>query len=283
VTHEDGLVAAFGDSAPRSTPSTLAIAAWADALGVRWVSVEEAPFASGTRVTAPVAGFTRLALGHARVYVSHGPFGAPAQPGHAHCDLFAFELDVAGHRVIVDPGVHAYHDEALRQATRASAEHASPSILGREQAEIWSRFRCGWKPRGIEARWSADRLEAQARAFGPHAPHTLRRTLSAIAAAEGAGSGRAFEVVDRIEGAEAVTVALPLAPEMSILARDATTITIGDGRPRLRVTAHEGTMDVEPAVVSHRFGACTPSQRVRLRGAGGVRYTLTPIGSEGAR
>jgi hypothetical protein len=275
VTHEDGLVAAFGDSAPRSTPHTATIAAWADALGVRWASVEATPFASGTRATLPVSGFTRITQGDAQLFLSHGPFGAPAQPGHAHCDLFAFELDVAGHRVIVDPGVHAYHDESLRRATRASAEHATPSIPGREQAEIWSRFRCGWKPRGVEARWTSDRLEGQARAFGPHEPLTVRRTIASV--------GTSFEIVDRIDGAQEVEVALPLAPTMTVRERDTMRLVIGDATPRLRVTVEEGRADVEPAVVSHRFGACVPAERVRLRGAGTVRYTLTPVGPEGAR
>jgi hypothetical protein len=267
VAHEDDRVAAFGDSAPLSAPSVREIVSWADALGVRWERASSSPFGAGERRTLPVSGFTRASVGHATLFVSHGPFGAPSQPGHAHCDLFAIELDVAGRRVIVDPGVHAYHDERWRTETRASAAHATPSLRGREQAEVWSRFRCGWRPRAIETRFGEAHLEGEARAFGPHDPRTLRRRVRV--------EGDAFEVEDRIEGEREIEVALPLAPGLSVVRDGERAVRVEvDGDAVLRVTLREGRLDVEDAHVSHRFGARSPAPRLRLRGGGSVAYTL---------
>lgn len=269
VAHEDDRVAAFGDSAPLSAPSVRDVIAWADALGVRWAPSPAVPFGAGERRTLPVSGLTRATLGDATLFVSHGPFGAPSQPGHAHCDLFAIELDVGGRRVIVDPGVHAYHDERWRTETRASSAHATPSLPGREQAEIWSRFRCGWRPRAIETRFGEAHLEGEARAFGPHEPHVLHRRVRAL--------GPTLEVEDRVEGAAEIEVALPLAPGLELVREGARAVRVeADGAALLRVVLAAGALDVEEAHVSHRFGARTPAPRLRLRGAGAVAYTLVP-------
>jgi hypothetical protein len=271
VTHADDLVAAFGDSAPRSTPRTSSFARWADALGLR--SAAPAPEAAGAhrRSTLPGAGFSKVAGARYDAFVTHGPFGAPAQPGHAHCDLFAFEMDVSGQRVVVDPGVHAYHDPDARLETRRTRAHATPTLEGpqhSEQAEIWSRFRCGWRPRSIEARWHADSLVCEARAFGPHHVRTLRRTFRF--------APHQLCISDEVEGASDISAAIPLAPGLTAapspggaVVRDAA------GRHVLEVWASRGVgLRIERAEVSHRFGARTPAQRLRLRGPGRVEYTL---------
>lgn len=273
VTHADDAVAAFGDSAPRSTPRTSAMSTWARALGLRAVSPAIHDAGALRRSTLPRSGFSALRGERYDAFVTHGPFGAPSQPGHAHCDLFAFELDVAGRRVVVDPGVHAYHDPAARHACRTGRAHATPILEGPgldtvEQAEIWSRFRCGWRPRSIEARWQDDLLRCEARAFGPHHAHTLRRTLRF--------EPGAVHVADAIEGASEISTAIPLAPGLEAI-RVLAGAEVRDeaGRVWLEVrTASPGTLEIEAAEVSHRFGARTPATRLRLRGAGRVEYTL---------
>jgi hypothetical protein len=225
------------------------------------------------RSTLPRSGFSVLRGDGYDAFVTHGPFGAPAQPGHAHCDLFAFELDVRGRRIVVDPGVHAYHDPSARLASRTGRAHATPILEGAgletvEQAEIWSRFRCGWRPRSIEARWEAESLRCEARAFGPHHAHTLRRTLRF--------EPRTVHISDAIDGAAEISTAIPLAPGL-VAARVASGIEVRDstGCLALDVRARTpGALEIEAAEVSHRFGARNPATRLRLRGAGRVEYTL---------
>jgi hypothetical protein len=202
------------------------------------------------------------------VLITHGPFGAPSQPGHAHCDLFAFELDLGGRRVIVDPGVHAYHDERWRSETRRSHGHPTPSIEDREQAEIWSRFRCGWRPRSIEARWAGDRLTCEARAFGPHHTTTLRRAMQL--------SPHEIRVEDAIDGCASISSALPLARDLTAEPESerAVRVSRAGGSVLCVQLLSEGRVTIEHAEVSHRFGARVPAQRLRLHGPGRVEYTL---------
>src|SRR5688500_6439787 len=49
----------------------------------------------------------RTADGH-YIICDAGPIGPGYQPGHAHGDIFSFELSYFGHRVIVDSGVYDY-------------------------------------------------------------------------------------------------------------------------------------------------------------------------------
>ncbi len=277
ITHADDHVAAFGDSAPLSAPTRGSIAAWADAMALRPTATATHACGSRTRRTLPRSGFSRITGDAFDLFVSHGPFGAPAQPGHAHCDLFAFELDVGGERVVADPGVHAYHDETWRTRTRASHSHATPSLEGREQAEIWSRFRCGWRPRSIEARWSGERLTCEARAFGPHDARTVRRTLHV--------GDEALRIEDAIDGSDTMNAAIPLAPDLAV---------VMDGERRARVTRNgasvltvhlesEGRIGVETGAVSHRFGARLEAPRLRLHGPGRIEYTLLLPPLSGAR
>ena len=273
VTHVDDAVAAFGDSAPSSSPRTSAMSAWAATMGL-WASAPTEHRAGALRrKTLSRSGFSALRGARYDAFVTHGPFGAPAQPGHAHCDLFGFELDIGGRRVVVDPGVHAYHDPVARHASRTSRAHATPVLEGHgleaiEQAEIWSRFRCGWRPRSIEARWQDDTLLCEARAFGPHHPHTIRRRVRFEVAA--------VSVVDDIEGARDMSTAIPLAPGLTpTLTASGADVHDTAGALVLQVRANApATLEIEAGEVSHRFGARAPAARLRLRGPGRVEYTL---------
>lgn len=88
------------------------------------------------------AGYYGYAAANAdRLVVDCGIPGPRHQPGHAHCDLLSFELDVAGEPVVVDSGVHGYDDDPLREYARSTRAHNTIMIGDREQSEIWGTFR----------------------------------------------------------------------------------------------------------------------------------------------
>lgn len=70
-----------------------------------------------------------------------GKIGPDYIPGHAHADMFNFELSLRGHRVIVDAGVHDYEVSEARRYCRSTAAHNTVEIDGRDQCEMWSAFR----------------------------------------------------------------------------------------------------------------------------------------------
>ncbi len=81
-----------------------------------------------------------------------GSIGPDYIPGHAHADIFSFELSANGHRVIVDSGVYDYEMGASRDYCRSTRAHNTVEIAGQDQCEMWAAFRVGRRgyPRNIE-------------------------------------------------------------------------------------------------------------------------------------
>lgn len=90
-----------------------------------------------------------------------GKIGPDYIPGHAHADIFSFELSLRGHRVIVDAGVHDYEISELRQYCRGTAAHNTVEINGADQCEMWSAFRIARRgyPKVIKYRYYEDGFE----------------------------------------------------------------------------------------------------------------------------
>jgi hypothetical protein len=78
-----------------------------------------------------------------RLIVDAGPPGPRHQPGHAHCDMLSFELDLAGLPFAVDSGVHGYVGDPYREYVRSTRAHNTVMVAGREQHELWGAFRMG--------------------------------------------------------------------------------------------------------------------------------------------
>ena len=70
-----------------------------------------------------------------------GPIGPDYIPGHAHGDMFGFELSLGGRRVIVDAGVYDYVRSRMRAYCRSTAAHNTVEIDGQDQCELWDVFR----------------------------------------------------------------------------------------------------------------------------------------------
>jgi len=70
-----------------------------------------------------------------------GRIGPDYIPGHAHADIFSFELSLRGRRVIVDAGVHDYEVSETRRYCRSTAAHNTVEIDGQDQCEMWGAFR----------------------------------------------------------------------------------------------------------------------------------------------
>ncbi|MBA7680907.1 hypothetical protein ES703_89228 [subsurface metagenome] len=74
--------------------------------------------------------------------------------GHAHADMFSFEMSLKGHRVIVDSGVHDYEVSPMRRYCRSTKAHNTVEIDGQDQCEMWAAFRVARRGRPHDVKWT---------------------------------------------------------------------------------------------------------------------------------
>ena len=154
LIHPDGRIALLNDSAfdIYNTPEQL-FSYVQDLLGntnADCNTIKTGPFA------LPDAGYYGF-RGQDGTYIicDAAPIGPDYMPGHAHADIFSFELSLKGHRVVVDSGVHDYDVSQTRQYCRSTKAHNTIEINEHDQCEMWAAFRVGrrgyprdvnWKP-----------------------------------------------------------------------------------------------------------------------------------------
>ncbi|MFZ2654919.1 MAG: alginate lyase family protein [Victivallales bacterium] len=133
-----------------------------------------------------------------------GKIGPDYIPGHAHADMLSFEMSLAGHRVIVDTGVHDYEVSEARRYFRSTSAHNTVEINGQDQCEMWGAFRVGRRGYPTDVRWqpSAEgfRLEAAHNGYRHLSGAPIHRRIYEWNQADG------LKVVDRIESSRVTKV-----------------------------------------------------------------------------
>ncbi len=72
-----------------------------------------------------------------------GEIGPESLPAHAHCDLLNVQVGVGESMWFTDSGNFDYEDSDARQFCRSSMAHNLLTVDGKNQCEIWSKFRMG--------------------------------------------------------------------------------------------------------------------------------------------
>jgi|GEM_PF-1123632 len=129
MTHPDGAMALFGDSALSAYPI-----------------ISEKPSGQVNEAVHHLtdSGYEIRRWGDGNYFVMKLCGPAPAwQPGHSHCDTLSFELSLIGERVVVDSGCGSYQNPAIRRYCRGTAAHNVAWINGHEQSEWGGAFRFG--------------------------------------------------------------------------------------------------------------------------------------------
>lgn len=152
MTHPDGQIALLNDSAfgIYNEPGKLIEYA--------------ASLLQDRRMCADISTGT-FSLKHAGYYVSSShdgnyiicdaaKIGPTYIPGHAHADIFSFEMSLKGHRVIVDSGIYDYEISSTRQYCRSTKAHNTIEISGHDQCEMWAAFRVAHRGRPHDVKWT---------------------------------------------------------------------------------------------------------------------------------
>lgn len=125
LCHADGEPALFNDGWHGEVP--------------RWTG----PPPPGGLCLLPRGGYARLSSGTDLCLMDAGPPGPRANPGHGHADFLSLEIDLAGHRVIVDPGTSDYRDGSVRNHERSAAAHNGPCYRRVEPLRFPGPFKVG--------------------------------------------------------------------------------------------------------------------------------------------
>lgn len=146
MCHPDGQIALFNDSALGVYPEPGKVTAFAAAAIDREASLQ-------ARTELPDAGyFIGRGAAESGVFCDAGPLGPDYLPGHAHGDIFSFELSLGGRRVVVDSGTFDYVPSTMRSYCRSTAAHNTVTVDDHDQAEFWGAFRVGRRGRPHDVR-----------------------------------------------------------------------------------------------------------------------------------
>ncbi|MBW2713716.1 MAG: heparinase II/III family protein, partial [Deltaproteobacteria bacterium] len=206
LTHPDGDIALFSDSAFGIAQPKSVLESYAEALGVQ---------ASGPAATGVLeaGGYVRLSQGAYSVIASLAGPMPEYQPGHAHGDALSFECSVGSARVITDTGVCEYIPGSLRDMSRATQSHATCVIDDQEQAEFWASHRVGGRP-GVKLVSVEPGKRWEGTCAGWSTPEILHRRVVEV-------SESSISITDDIQGqARSLYFVFPLAPGISAELRE---------------------------------------------------------------
>ena len=151
LTHPDGQIALLNDSAMNICPAPESLLRQAARLGLGVEGLLQpatGPFA------LPQTGYYgyRGARGD-YIVCDAAAIGPDYNPGHAHGDIFSFEMSLGGARVIVDSGVHDYESGHLRRYCRSTQAHNTVEIARQDQCEFWGAFRVARRGQPRDVAW----------------------------------------------------------------------------------------------------------------------------------
>lgn len=157
MSHPDGDLALFNDTAEGIAPSVQELDGYARRLGL------EQPLNIGT-VHLAESGYVRLQQGNAIVLFDAAPVGPDYLPAHAHADTLSFELSLAGLRVLVNSGTSLYAEGEERSRQRGTRAHNTVVINELDSSEVWGSFRVARRahPHHIQLSQQADMQQVNA-------------------------------------------------------------------------------------------------------------------------
>jgi uncharacterized heparinase superfamily protein len=151
MSHTDGEIAFFNDSALDVAPRVAVLQAYAEPVGVVY---DTAPL--GALEVLPESGYVRLSSGPAVLIADVGAIGPDYIPGHAHADTLSFELSLNGRRVLVNSGTSSYEADVERVRQRGTAAHNAVVVDDADSSEVWSSFRVARRARPLDVSWGQD-------------------------------------------------------------------------------------------------------------------------------
>jgi uncharacterized heparinase superfamily protein len=155
MSHPDGEVSFFNDSAIGIAPNLIELEKYAERLTI--------PLSKKVEDTVHLqdSGYIQVQEGDLFALLDVARVGPDYIPGHAHADTLSFELSLFDERVIVNSGTSCYGSSTERLRQRGTPAHNTVLINGENSSEVWSGFRVARraKPFDLNINKSEDRLQ----------------------------------------------------------------------------------------------------------------------------
>lgn len=135
MTHPDGEISFFNDSAIGIAAKPNQIFSYAENLKLYWNSKLEILSKNME------SGYSRLSYSDYSLIFDHANVGPDYLPGHAHADSLSFEMSIGLQRVFVNSGTSLYGASKERLRQRQTAAHNTVEVGGLSSSQVWSGFR----------------------------------------------------------------------------------------------------------------------------------------------
>ncbi len=265
MTHPDGQIALFNDSAFSIAPDESALCDY-----VRRLGVSASRDVLGAVEALPESGYVRLQNARAVVICDVGDVGPDYLPGHAHADTLSFELSLDGRRVIVDTGTSTYDIGEERQHQRGTNAHNTVEIDHLDSSEVWGGFRVARRAHPLDVRWGGDAESSWLE--GAHDGY--RRTSGRVTHHRRWQLDQgALTITDRLQGAyDSAVSALHLHPSVTVdlgrVKKAGTTLVVA-GDTRISFTAMPSIeMEMQSSTWHPEFGVSEENTVLRVRFVG---------------
>jgi len=155
MSHPDGEVSFFNDSAIGIAPNLIELEKYAERLTISLSKKVE------DTVHLQESGYIQVQEKDLFMLLDVACVGPSYIPGHAHADTLSFELSLFDKRVVVNSGISCYGSSAERLRQRGTHAHNTVVINGENSSEVWSGFRVARraKPFDLNINKSKDRLQ----------------------------------------------------------------------------------------------------------------------------
>jgi uncharacterized heparinase superfamily protein len=141
MSHNDGEISFFNDSAFGIAPKTSVVLEYASKLGLYSPLTDLVSSESLTLFNLQNSGYVSVKSDEYSLIADLAQVGPSYQPGHAHADTLSYEFSLGNQRVFVNSGISEYglNEERLRQ--RKTAAHNTVVVNNLDSSQVWSGFR----------------------------------------------------------------------------------------------------------------------------------------------
>jgi len=259
MTHPDGEIALFNDSAFKVAPKPERLFEYAKSLLIHSKGLKD----SSDITHLSESGYIRVNKNKLALIVDVAKVGPDYLPGHAHADTLSFELSLYGSRLFVNNGTSEYGSGEIRHYERSTAAHNTVVVDNENSSEVWSGFRVARRayPFGLNVNKTEDIVHIECshngyERFGKGLVHT--RTWKV--------SNNCLYVYDNVKGFyNAAFAYYHLNPDIKILSVEANKITLlMKSRKRVCLNYLGSSLEVIDGWYAPEFGLKIPNQCLKL-------------------